>query len=156
MYDKIKEYWLYIVLWILAMWALVSTYFVVKHTKAWYEIQWNNTNAIIDWTLQWDSNIKAWATMWEKILLLNWWKKLWNYFISENKLNYVISEYYDKIVDDNKIVDILSDLDVTDNEIRTILITWTPTKVDWNDVNSIELYNDWSIKIWEELILKNN
>ncbi len=156
MFEKLKEYALYIILWLIALWALAYTYINVSNQQKWTEIHEANLDAIVN-SLAKSDKLKKNSTVADNLLQANWWRTIWKYTIDSDKVSYVVGETYSDIFDNKKMIDISSDMsDVEEWKLRTILIAQPATQVNWEDINSINLNSDQSITIWENTISKDN
>ena len=155
MFEKLKEYWVYMLLWIIALWALAYAYVQTTNSQKWAELHEANLDAMVT-NMSKSEKLKKNTTVAEELLLVNWWKTIWQYRIDDTKVSYVVWETYDTIFNNKKTVDISSDLDVTDWKLRLILIANPATKVDWEDVNTVNLNSDKSISYWTNNIESSN
>lgn len=153
MFEKLKEYWLYIVLWLIALWALAYSYISTMNSKIWTEITQTNADALT-MSIWRNDKYKINKTVANDLLQANWWKSIWKYKIDDNVVTYVIWENFDEILWKSKLIDISSNLsDIQTWELRTILVAQSKISIEWNEsVKAVNLDSDSNIKIWDELI----
>ncbi len=154
MFEKLKEYWLYIILWLIALWALAYAYVQTSNSQKWAEIESANFDALIASQSKSDK-LKKSSTVANDLLAANWWKTIWKYKVDSNKVSYVIWETYNDIFDNKKMMDISSDLsDIEEWQLRTILIAQPAISVNWDDtINTVNLNSDKSLTIWTNTII---
>ena len=156
MFEKLKEYALYIILWLIALWALAYAYLQTSNSQKWAEIESANLDAMTV-AMSKSDKLKKNSTVAEDLLNANWWKTIWKYKIDSNKVSYVIWETYNSIFDNKKMLDISSDVaDIEDWQLRTILIAQPATKVNGEDINTVHLNNDKSLTVWSNTISHEN
>jgi len=66
-FEKIKEYWLYLILLTLWLWLLIIAFLWYNSAKEWSKVYVKITNQIIDWATVNDT-IKDKSTIWNKII----------------------------------------------------------------------------------------
>ena len=156
MFEKLKEYALYIILWLIALWALAYAYLNTSNSQKWAEIEEANLDAMVS-AMSKSDKLKKSSTIANDLLEANWWRSIWKYKIDSSKVSYVVWEDYNNIFDNKKMIDISTELnDIEDWELRTILITSVPTQVNWEDINVIDLNSDKSIKVWDTTVSLND
>ena len=155
MFEKIKEYWLYVVLWLIALWLLWWSYLLTHNNKKWYEIE----DKVITTTLQaisrWkNEKIQKNTTIWWQVLWEIWDENIWDKKIHKEKMLLLTSQNYDSIIDEWKITD-----DITRElfdwleewEVKYIQILWTATEIEWQpDIKSVQLTKDNKVIIWNQ------
>ena len=148
MFEKIKEYWTYIVLWLIALWALAYSYVQTNNSQKWAELHEASLDAMVS-NMSKSEKIKKNTTVADSLLQVNWWKRVWKYKIDDTKVSYVIGETYNDIFEQKKTLDISSDLnDVEEWTIRIILISQPATLIDWLNVKAVNLNSDQSLSYW--------
>ena len=149
MFEKLKEYWLYIILWLIALWALAYAYVHTQNSQKWAEIESANFDAMTT-ALSRSDKLKKSSTVANDLLQANWWRTIWKYKIDDSKVSYVIWETYSDIFENKKTLDVLSNLsDIEEWQLRTILIAQPAVEVEWNESEVIVWLNsDKSIEIW--------
>ncbi len=155
MFEKLKEYSLYIILWLIALWTLSYAYISVTNTQRWALIDENNSKAIMNTLIKTDQQ-KQWLTVAEELLKVNWWKNIWSYKIDNSKVSYVIWETYDDIFENWKLINIAANFENLESwQIRTILIANPAVTIEWSeDVKLIELNKDNTLEYWENVITR--
>lgn len=155
MFEKMKEYWLYVILGLIALWSLWFVYLSIVNNKSWSDIELNNTNAITK-SINRSEKIKNNSTIAQEILSLNWWKRVWWYLIDTQRINYVIWETYEDIIDNKQLIDIADSLETWDGVLRITLISQPALTIQWKeDVKVVYLNRDDSIIVWEDIIIKS-
>ena len=157
MFEKLKEYWLYIILWLIALWALAYAYVQTQNSQKWAEIESANFDAMTT-ALSRSDKLKKSSTVANDLLQANWWRSIWKYKIDDSKVSYVIWETYSDIFENKKTLDVLSNLsDIEEWQLRTILIAQPAVEVEWNESEVIVWLNsDKSIEIWWWTISQEN
>ena len=156
MFEKLKEYWLYIILWLIALWALAYAYVQTSNSQKWAEIHEANLDAMVT-NLAKSDKLKKNSTVADNLLNANWWKTIWKYKIDSSKISYVIWETYEDIFENKQMLDISADVaDVEDWQLRTVLIAKPAVQVNWNDINTVNLNSDKSLTIWNNTISKDD
>ncbi len=156
MFEKLKEYWLYIVLWLIALWALAYAYVQTSNSQKWADIESANLDAMVT-AMSKSDKLKKSSTVADDLLAANWWRSIWKYTIDSSKVSYVIWETYDEIFDNKQMLDISADVaDVDDWQLRTILIAKPAAQVNWNDINTVQLNSDKSLTIWNNTISRED
>jgi len=114
MFEKLKEYALYIILWLIALWALAYAYLNTTNSKKWAEIEEANLDDMVA-SMSRSDKLKKSSTIANDLLNANWWKTVWKYKIDDSKVSYVIWENYSEIFDNKQMLDITSSVsDVED------------------------------------------
>lgn len=103
MYEKLKEYWLYIIIWIIALSALAVAYMSLRNTQEWQ--LWYSR--IYDWLLAWISksdSIQKVTTITDHMKELDWYQ-LWEYQLSSSKVFLTNWKWDDMTTDESKVYD---------------------------------------------------
>ncbi len=157
MFEKLKEYWLYIILWLIALWALAYAYVQTSNSQKWAEIESANLDAMTI-AMSRSDKLKKNSTVAEDLLNANGWKTIWKYKVDNSKVSYVIWETYSDIFDNKRMLDISSDLsDIEEGQLRTVLIAQPAVSVNWDDtINTVNLNSDKSLTVWSNTISQEN
>ena len=163
MYEKLKEYWLYIVLWVIAIWLLWIYFIQIINEKKWNEFYETFQVSILNQIPRWDKK----DTIFEEIKKKNIISKFWKYNIDLNDWIYVLNWInLEKWLIDWKLSYksekwLLSDLynneetkkDILEkNNLRLYLLPWESVKHFSKEYNS---KNWWFIIKWDKIILWN-
>lgn len=126
MFEKLKEYALYIILWLIALWALAYAYLSVTNANKGKDILSGNNDAII-MAISRSDKVKSTRTIASDILDVNGWQNIGKMKIDADAVTFVNGETYEDIytalsssVDFSTVA-----TDVEEWELRTILVTST-------------------------------
>lgn len=126
MFEKLKEYALYIILWLIALWALAYAYLSVTNANKGKDILSGNNDAII-MAISRSDKVKSTRTIASDILDVNGWQNIGKMKIDSDAVTFVNGETYEDIytalkstVDFDAVA-----ADVEEWELRTILVTST-------------------------------
>ena len=103
MFEKLKEYWLYIIIWLIALWALAVAYLSLRSTQEW-QIWYGR---IYDWLLSWiakSDSVKKITTLTDYMKELDWYQ-LWEYQLSTSKVFLTNWNWEDMVWDESKVYD---------------------------------------------------
>lgn len=103
MFEKLKEYWLYIIIWLIALWALAVAYLSLRSTQEW-QIWYGR---IYDWLLSWiakSDSVKKITTLADYMKELDWYQ-LWEYQLSTSKVFLTNWNWEDMVWDESKVYD---------------------------------------------------
>ena len=156
MFEKIKEYWLYVVLWLIALWLLWWSYLLTHNNKKWYELEDKVITTTIQAISRWkNEKIQKNTTIWWQVLWEIWDENIWDKKIYKEEMLLLTSQNYDSIIDEWKITD-----DITRElfdwleewEVKYIQILWTATEIEWQpDIKSVQLTKDNKVIIWNQI-----
>lgn len=163
MYEKLKEYWFYIVLWVIWIWSLWMYFVKILNEKKWNEFYETFQVSILNQIPKWGKkdtiykeieNKKINSNFWEYNLNLKEWIYVLNWvniekWIVEWKLSYLSDKWLlsDLYNNEETKKDILEK-----NNLRLYLLPWQDVKFFSKEYNSI---NWWYIIKWNEIILWN-
>lgn len=150
MFEKLKEYSLYIILWLIALWALAYAYLSVTNANKWKDIlSWNNDAIIM--AISRSDKVKSTRTIAADILDVNGWQNIGKMKIDADAVTFVNGETYEDIYTALKSSVDFSDVatDVEAWELRTIIVTSTKghySQDTWKTVKAVNFNADGTIK----------
>ena len=155
MFEKIKEYWLYVVLWLIALWLLWWSYLLTHNNKKWYELEDKVITTTIQAISRWkNEKIQKNTTIWWQVLWEIWDENIWDKKIHKEKMLLLTSQNYDSIIDEWKITDdITQELSdwLQEWEVKYVQIWWTATEIEWQpNIKSVQLTKDNKVIIWNQ------
>jgi len=147
MFEKLKEYALYIILWLIALWALAYAYLSVTNANKGKDILSGNNDAII-MAISRSDKVKSTRTIASDILDINGWQNIGKMKIDADAVTFVNGETYEDIY-----TALASSVDFTDvaadveaGELRTILVTSTKGTYTGSTDKVVNFNSDWTIK----------
>ncbi len=147
MFEKLKEYALYIILWLIALWALAYAYLSVTNANKGKDILSGNNDAII-MAISRSDKVKSTRTIASDILDVNGWQNIGKMKIDADAVTFVNGETYEDIY-----TALSSSVDFTDvaadveaGELRTILVTSTKGTYTGSTDKVVNFNSDGTIK----------
>ncbi len=166
MFEKLKEYWLYIILWLAALWALSYMYITTQNTNKWADLKKEIQYKFLDWIKLKD---EAWyrnKTITWLINDVNW--KTFNWKVIDWDSVYLINQDWLLAVEDWRLAKLL-----TPQQVNKLYYSWNPAElklfliplvnsnlVDTNNLNWIlelreDEINEINTNWWLKNILEN-
>lgn len=146
MFEKLKEYAIYIILWVLWLWILVYSYLSLTNWNSWQDFLTAIQTSISEW-LQASQQEKDNSTITNFVKKI-WWKSLWKYNLDWNQVIFFNIDW------DQLLTNWVSNTIILENQLKT-----TQTTSLWY----IQLYLFPHKKLnysfwdeWEWYILENN